>query len=141
MADNVTLNPMSGGSNVATDDTGTEHVQIVKLAYSADGSKTHIPADANGISVIERGATIDSGSASVTVSASAVLASDSTRRSVVLTNLGTDSVWVGDSGVAVDTGVRILPGGALTIDHSPTAAIYAIASSGTQTVAYFVEAD
>jgi len=141
MADNVTLNSMSGGSVVATDDTGSEHVQIVKLAYSADGSKTHIPADANGISVIERGATIDSGSASVTASASAVLASDSSRRSVVLTNLGTDSVWVGDSGVAVDTGVRILPGGSLTIDHSPTAAIYSVASSGTQTVAYFVEAD
>lgn len=52
MADNVTLNSMSGGAVVATDDTGTAHVQIVKLAISADGSATVIPADAaNGIDV------------------------------------------------------------------------------------------
>lgn len=52
MADNVTLNSMSGGAVVATDDTGTAHVQIVKLAISADGSATFIPADATyGIDV------------------------------------------------------------------------------------------
>lgn len=47
MADNITLNAMTGGSVVATDDTGgTGHVQIIKLAISADGSVTFIPADA-----------------------------------------------------------------------------------------------
>lgn len=51
MADNVTLNSMSGGSVVATDDSGTGHVQIVKLAYSADGDRTHVDADANGLKV------------------------------------------------------------------------------------------
>ena len=52
MADNVTLNSMSGGAVVATDDTGTAHVQIIKLAISADGSATVIPADAtNGLDV------------------------------------------------------------------------------------------
>jgi len=56
MADDVTLNSMSGGSVVATDDSGTGHVQLVKLAYSADGSRTHVGADAAGIQVIERGA-------------------------------------------------------------------------------------
>lgn len=47
MADNITLNAMTGGSVVATDDSGaTGHVQIIKLAISADGSATVIPADA-----------------------------------------------------------------------------------------------
>jgi hypothetical protein len=141
MADDITLNPSSGGPVVATDDSGTGHVQLVKLAYSADGSRTHVVADSAGLQVVERGATIDSGSASVTTSAAAVLAADSTRRSVVLTNLGTDNVWIGDSGVAANTGVKIIPGGSLTIDHAPTPAIYAVSSSGSQTVAYFVEAD
>lgn len=141
MADNVTLNSMSGGSVVATDDTGSEHVQIVKLAYSADGSKTHIPADANGISVIERGTTIASGNASVTTSAATVLAADATRRTAVLTNLGSDYVWIGDSGITANEGIRLAPGQALTIDKAPTPAIYAVAQSGTQTVAYFTEAD
>ena len=51
MADGVALPAASG--TVATDDTGaTGHVQIIKLAISADGSATLIPADAtNGISV------------------------------------------------------------------------------------------
>ena len=51
MADNVTLNSMSGGSVVATDDSGTGHVQIVKLAHSADGSRTHVDAGADGLAV------------------------------------------------------------------------------------------
>ncbi|NBV22521.1 MAG: hypothetical protein EB141_00225 [Verrucomicrobia bacterium] len=42
---------MSGGPVVATDDSGTGHVQIVKLAYSADGSRTPITADTNGLKV------------------------------------------------------------------------------------------
>lgn len=51
MADDVTLNSMSGGPVVATDDSGTGHVQIIKLAYSADGSRTPITADTNGLKV------------------------------------------------------------------------------------------
>jgi hypothetical protein len=53
MADNVTLDPGTGGASIATDDAGAGgHVQIVKLAIAADGSATVIPADAtNGILV------------------------------------------------------------------------------------------
>jgi hypothetical protein len=202
MADDVTLNTMSGGSVVATDDSGTGHVQIVKLAYSADGSRTHVDADTDGLkvnvsnatvavalgsalpagsnviggvtqsgtwnigsittlpalaagantigavtqasgpwTVIERGTTIASGNASVTTSAATVLALDATRRTAVLTNLGSDYVWVGDSGIAANEGIRLAPGQALTIDRAPTPAIYAVAASGTQTVAWFTEAD
>lgn len=141
MADDVTLNAMSGGSVVATDDSGTGHVQLVKLAYSADGSRTHVAADSAGLQVVERGATIDSGSASVTTSAAVVKAADSTRRSLVLTNLGSDYVFIGDSAIAVNTGIRLAPSQTLTLDKSPTAAVYAVANSGTQTVAWFTEED
>ena len=202
MADDVTLNTMSGGSVVATDDSGTGHVQIVKLAYSADGSRTHLDADTDGLkvnvsnatvtvalgsalpagsnviggvtqsgtwnigsittlpalaagantigavtqasgpwTVIERGTTIFSGNASVTTSAATVLALDATRRTAVLTNLGSDYVWVGDSGITANEGIRLAPGQTLTIDRAPTPAIYAVAASGTQTVAWFTEAD
>lgn len=52
MADNIELNAGSGGSTVSTDDAGASgHVQRVKLAYSADGSATHILADADGLEV------------------------------------------------------------------------------------------
>ena len=95
----------------------------------------------NTVKTVERGTTIDSGSASVTTSAAVVKAADATRRSLVLTNLGTDYVFIGDSAVAVNTGIRLAPGQTLTIDRAPTPAIYAVAASGTQTVAWFTEAD
>lgn len=46
MADNVAITAGSG-TNIATDEvTGTgEHVQVVKLAIAADGSRTAVPAD------------------------------------------------------------------------------------------------
>ena len=202
MADDVTLNTMSGGSVVATDDSGTGHVQIVKLAYSADGSRTHVDADTDGLkvnvsnatvtvalgsalpagsnviggvtqsgtwnigsittlpalaagantigavtqasgpwTVIERGTTIFSGNASVTTTSDVVLAANANRRTLVLTNLGSDYVWVGPSSIMVNEGIRLAPGQTLTIDRAPTPAIYAVAASGTQTVAWFTEAD
>lgn len=58
MADDVTLNSMSGGAVVATDDSGTGHVQLVKLAYSADGSRTHVGADTDGLKVNVSNATV-----------------------------------------------------------------------------------
>jgi hypothetical protein len=219
---------MSGGPVVATDDSGTGHVQIVKLAYSADGSRTPITADTNGLKVnvgntvtvtlgaalptgsnvigavtqsgtwnigsittlpalatgsnvigavtqsgtwnigsittlpalptgsntigavtqasgpwttVERGATIASTSASVTTTSGQIVASSATRRTIVLTNLGTDYVWIGASGVTDNQGIRLAPGQALTIDRSPTAAVHAKAATGTQTVAIFTESD
>lgn len=241
MADDVTLNSMTGGSVVATDQvTGTgEHVQVIKLAYSSDGSRTPITADTNGLkvnvsnatvtvalgsalpagsnviggvtqsgtwnigsittlpalpagsnvigsvtqsgtwnvgsittlpalpsgsnviggvtqsgswtvtanagtgtmAVIERGATIASTSASVTTTSGQIVASSATRRTIVLTNLGSDYVWIGASGVTDNQGIRLAPGQALTIDRSPTAAVHAKAASGTQTVAIFAESD
>jgi hypothetical protein len=52
MADDVTLNAMSGGDVVSTDQAGDgSHVQVVKLAYSADGSRTPIDAGTDGLKV------------------------------------------------------------------------------------------
>jgi hypothetical protein len=52
MTDGVTINAGSGGPTIATDDAGTPgHIQLFKLAYSADGSATLVPADANGLKV------------------------------------------------------------------------------------------
>jgi hypothetical protein len=51
MADDVAITAGSG-TPIATDEcTGPRHAQIVKLAYSANGDATHIPADANGLTV------------------------------------------------------------------------------------------
>ena len=201
MADDVTLNSMSGGIVVATDDSGTGHVQLIKLAYSADGSRVPITADTNGLKVdvgntvtvtlgsalpagsavigavtqsgtwnvgsittlpalptgtnviggvtqsagpwttVERGTVIAHGSASVTTTAAQVLALAATRRSATIQNLGTDYIYIGATGITANNGLRLAAGQTVVIDKSPTAAIFAIAASGTQAVSYFTESD
>lgn len=89
---------------------------------------------------VERGATIAHGSAAISASAQ-VIGTASGRRSAVLTNLGTDYLWLGASGVAVGGGLRLAPGQTAVIDKAPNAAIFAVASSGTQSIAYFTESD
>src|SRR3989304_4507697 len=44
MADNTTLNPGSGGDEIATDDIGGVKHQLIKLEYGADGSATQVNA-------------------------------------------------------------------------------------------------
>lgn len=264
MADDVTLNSMSGGSVVSTDQAGDgSHVQIVKLGYSADGSRTHVDADSSGLKVnvsnatitvalgsalpagsnvigavtqsgtwnigsittlpslpagtnaiggvtqsgswnvgqsgtwtvdysnqrswgdsysaghkfvpvaavnssgnyaylgvnaangglfvtptanttwttIERGATIGHATASVTTSAAQIVASSTTRRTITVQNLGTDYVWLGATGISANNGLRLAPGQTAVIDRSPNAAVFAIASSGTQVCSIFTESD
>lgn len=146
MADNVTLNAMTGGPVVASDEVtdgtlGTVQVQYVKLMDGTLNGTTKASISSAGLQVIERGTTIASGNDAVTTSSAVILASDATRRTAVLTNLGSDYVWIGDSSITANEGIRLAPGQTLTIDRAPTPAIYAVAASGTQTVAWFTEAD
>jgi len=52
MADNLAVTP-GAGANIATDQaTGdSSHIQLTKLCYSADGDRTHVTADADGLKV------------------------------------------------------------------------------------------
>lgn len=60
MADNVAITAGSG-TNIATDEvTGTlEHVQLMKLAISTDGSRTLVPADGTDGLLVNLGANND----------------------------------------------------------------------------------
>ena len=52
MADDVVVdNATNGDYTVSTDEGAGGHVQRVKLTYSADGSETHVGADADGLLV------------------------------------------------------------------------------------------
>ena len=50
MARNLELDAMTGGPLVATDEIPADntHVELIKLAVSADGDRSKIPADPNG---------------------------------------------------------------------------------------------
>lgn len=145
MADDITLNTLSGGGpTVATDDSGTGHVQIIKLAYSADGSRVPITADANGLKVSvgnTTGATLSQGSAAPTATATSIAAASATRRSITITNTGTVTVNVGGSGVTASTGVPLVVGASATFDGAAAAQFYGITASGTGAVVYMGESD
>lgn len=120
--DNGTLTDYVVSADAATADGAL--VQRVKLAYSADGSTTHVAADADGL-LVNLGANND-----VTVTGT-VTASDGG---------GTLSVDDGGSSLTVDGSVSISGSvavtdnsGSLTVDNAGTFAVQA-AQSGTWTV-------
>jgi len=116
-------------------DSGTTSLTSADLDYSP------IAVDYNGrTKTIDRGSAVAHGSAAVSTSAQ-ILAASGTRRTAVLTNLGTDYIWLGASGVATGSGLRLAPGQTAVIDRAPQAAIHGVAQSGTQSVAFFTESD
>lgn len=176
MADNVTLNTMSGGAVVATDEVtdgtlGTVQVQYVKLMDGALNGTTKSSIDASfglkvdvartvsvalaaGSNVIgavtqsgtwttrrEVGATIASSAVSVGSTATTLVTSSATRRSVGIYNNGSVTVFVGPSGVTTSNGFPVLPGGALFVDEGATAELRGIVSTGTCDVRVVTESN
>lgn len=148
MADNVTLNSMTGGSVVGADEVtdgtlGTVKVQYVKIMDGTlDGTgKAGVDSTFGLKTLAPSGATLASTAVSVTTSATQLLAASSTRRSVGIYNNGTQIVYVGASGVTTSAGFPVSAGGSLFLDKAAAAAVYAISASGTQNVRVIAESD
>lgn len=139
MADDVTVHNGATGDgtafDVATDDDGSgNHVQLIKLVQSADGSRTAIGADSNGLDVdvvrTPKGSKTFTDPAP-TSSASSIVAANSSRKSVTIHNAGSVTVYLGGtSGVTTSNGIPLGAGETLS-DDSSTDAWYAITASGT----------
>lgn len=168
MADNVTLNAMTGGSTVAADEVadgtlGTVKVQYVKLmdgtldgttkgaidsTYGlkvdvSRGTGVVLGAGTNVIGyVYERsGATISQGSAAPTTTATQIVATSTTRRCVTITNTGTVQVNIGSSAVTSSTGLPLAVGASVSFTEAANASFYGITASGTGAVTYISELD
>ena len=86
MADNVAITSGSGTS-IATDQNGSDHVQIMKVTYGADGSFTLVsPSNPFPVSVTSANSTITDGRKVVTTAGTRVaLASSTACKEVVIT--------------------------------------------------------
>lgn len=137
MADDVAITAGSG-TNIATDDCTSGHVQLVKIAYSADGNRTHATVDANGV-LVDLGANND-----VTVTGTVDLgATDNAVLDQIELNLdygtvvggGVEATALRVTIASDSTGVLSIDdnGGAITVDNGGTFAVQA-AQSGTWTV-------
>ena len=139
MADNVEV--ASGtGITVATDDTGTAQVQLVKLAYGANGSGAAIPGDGAGLAVAPPRAAAaahtvlddtDTPFGSATPASDELIPSNTDRLSFVVQNTGDVAVFLGFGTAAlVTTGFELGVGASVGIPGF-TGAINAIPASDT----------
>ena len=122
MADDIAL-PATGGV-VATDERNIA------------GVDKHVQR------VVDQGATaIAGGSASCTTTSGEKIAARETRKAVHMSSptSNTQDITIGPSGVAAGVGTVLPPGGSFTSET--TAAIHAVAASGTQTLKYTEEYD
>lgn len=112
MADNVTLDPGSGGSTIRTDDDGTAHWQYVKLAFGADNTQTIVTSTAtNPLPVAlsdTDNAVLDGINTNVTFGATTGGGVESGALRVTIASDSTGVVSVDDNG------------GALTVDNGGT---------------------
>ena len=151
----VTALPGTGATSLGKAEDGaftSGDVGVMSLAVRNDSGTaltntnldySPISVDSTGkVQVIERGSTIGQGSVTIGTAMGTVLTTSSTRRTILIQNLGTDYVWLGGStAIVVNTGARLAPGQSISIDKSPISAIYAVASSGSQVLSYLTESD
>jgi hypothetical protein len=105
LADNVDITAGSG-TTIATDDCTTGQVQLVKLAYGADGNRTQVVADADGL-LVNLGANND-----ITVTGSGLTA----------LQLIDDPIFTDDTAFTLATS-KVNMAGAVAVSHgtNPTA--------------------
>lgn len=111
MADNTTINSMSGGDVIATDDIGGVKHQRVKVGFGVDGSY----ADVSRTSQLPVDIAPATTATSTTVAASAttvqLLASNTSRKGMIIRNDGAATLYVG-LGVAATSAraIEVPPG-------------------------------
>ena len=100
MADNVAITSGSGTS-IATDQNGSDHVQIMKVTYGADGSFTLVsPSNPFPVSVTSSNATMSDGRKVVTTAGTRVALASSTACKEVVITAETDNTGVVAVGAA-----------------------------------------
>lgn len=125
-----------------TDSTGIQRVigavagssGLYSLSVSTSGSS-------GALDVWSKGTTISNAQVTITgVSATAIIASSTTRRAITITNTSTSiAVYLGTSSVGTGTGELLNPGSSFTAVSSAGAAWYAIQASGSPVVSYLAE--
>ena len=100
IADNVLITAGSGTS-IATDQNGSDHVQIMKVTYGADGSFTLVsPTNPFPVSVTSSNATMTDGRKVVTTAGTRVALASSTACKEVVITAETDNTGVVAVGAA-----------------------------------------
>ena len=123
MADNVAITAGSGPS-IKTDQDGSDHVQIMKVTYGADGSFTLVsPTNPFPVSVTSSNATMTDGRKVVTTAGTRVALASSTACKEVVITAETDNTGIVAVGaaatvvatIATRTGVPLAAGDSIVL--------------------------
>jgi hypothetical protein len=106
----------------------------VRVRKNANGETTQIVASEGSSEFV-------TGQVSISSTATQIVAARSTRRTVTITAIGTTDCYLGSDAVTTATGHILvgIKGGTITLET--TQPVYAVTSSGTQTVSYWEEYD
>lgn len=121
MADNYTFKDAAGN-------TITHASEEISAGIHAS---EHVPVDAAGVEIFYKASTVLASAVSVATSATALPASAlSGRRSLIISNFGSGTIYLGAAGVTTAAGFPLLAGQSLALEVG-TLAIYGIVASGT----------
>lgn len=139
MADNVTLNAMTGGDVVAADDIGSVKYQRVKVTWGADGVATDVDAGNSSLPVNPTPANVI-GNANQTVVTAGTAVNLPNLPCVSITiranPANTGTVYIGTSGVTASTGIPLVPGEAISLDITNANLIWVNADTNADRVKY-----
>lgn len=99
-----------------------------------------LSSSTDSVNTTRVGGTMNTGQVSIASTSTLILAANSNRKRLVLINMGTTNVFVGNIGVTIGTGQLLLGIAGYVIPLYFTGAVYGIVGTGTQTIAYLEEA-
>lgn len=147
---NATVGPVQtiGGTNylpVVLAASGTPGATVPTRAVQVAGSDgtnlQSISVTSTGVVNTTRvGGTMNTGQVSIGSTSTLILAANANRKRLVLVNMGTTNVFIGNSGVTIGTGQLLLGIAGYPIPVYFTGNVYGIVGTGTQTIAYLEEA-
>lgn len=139
----------STGTSLNVDVTNTVPVTLASTTVTGNvtvvqptGTNLHTIVDNfPAVQPITRvGATLNTNQISIGSTSTLIIAANTNRKRLVLINMGTTNVFIGNIGVTIGTGQLLLGIAGYVIPLYFTGAVYGIVGTGTQTIAYLEEA-
>lgn len=134
--------PLPAGASTAANQT-TANTSLASIDSKTPALVSgRQPVDGSGVvqPITRVGATLNTNQISVGSVSTLIIAANASRKRLVLTNMGTTNVFIGNIGVTIGTGQLLLGIAGYVIPLYFTGAVYGIVGTGTQTIAYLEEA-
>lgn len=146
IVDSGTITANAGSGTLLVD--GSAHTQPVSGSVSVSNFPATQPISGSvsvsnfpAVQPVTRvGATLNTNQVSIGSTSTLIIAANANRKRLVLINMGTTNVFIGNTGVTIGTGQLLLGIAGYVIPLYFTGAVYGIVGTGTQTIAYLEEA-